>query len=88
MSATLTITKSGVDFVISWTGGTPPYWLQKTDQFPASWHPYGAPTMAVTKTVSNIGNQGYFRLMDQVPLLATASEELPITLLWLVPELT
>lgn len=81
----MTIARSGEDIVVSWTGGEPPFRLQKTDSLsPVVWNFVGDPTMVTSKTLPKTGEQGYFRLMQQVQLMDAEESG---RLFWLIPEL-
>jgi hypothetical protein len=59
-----TVTVSGSDLVLTWSGGTPPYQVQRrADLNPATtWQNEGSPTGTNSATVPITGDQGYFRV--------------------------
>jgi len=72
---------------VSWSGGFPPYQLQKCTRIGDTWNDLGVPTMAVSANVETTGTEGYFRVQQSVPLLNVDLSSLDTKLIWSVPEL-
>lgn len=60
------ITRSGNDISLTWSGGTPPYQVQTSlDLSPASWANIGPPTNGNSATVTVSGSIPFFRIAGQ-----------------------
>lgn len=60
------ITRSGNDISLTWSGGTPPYQVQTSLSLsPGSWTNIGPPTNGNSATVPMSGSSGFFRIAGQ-----------------------
>ena len=83
---TLAIEKVDAGVRVSWSGGFPPYLLQKCDVFGGPWRNIGAPTLATGSTQLIPGTQGYFRVQQSVPLLDIDLTQPGAVLIWETPD--
>lgn len=85
----MSIALNGGNVTLVWDGGVAPFQLQKCDELKDSpnWHLVGNPTMATTSSQPIVGTQGYFRVQEQVPLLAGSWRGYDVLLTWTVPDL-
>ena len=60
------ITRSGTDILLTWSGGTPPYQVQTNDTLaPATWVNIGPATNGNSTTLPMSGSRGFFRIVGQ-----------------------
>ena len=60
------VTRSGSTLTLTWSGGNPPYQVQRrTSWSGGTWASEGAPTSSTTATVPINGSEGYFRIQSQ-----------------------
>jgi hypothetical protein len=60
------VTRNGSNLTLSWSGGNPPYQVQRRSSLSiGDWTNEGPPTSATTATVNITGNEGYFRVQGQ-----------------------
>ena len=86
----MSIKLDGGNVTLTWDDGQPPFQLQKCDALNDSpnWYLVGNPTMATSASQPVIGEQGYFRVQEQVPLLtASWTEDAHVILTWIAPDL-
>jgi hypothetical protein len=61
-----TVTRNGSNLTINWSGGSPPYQVQRRATFSGgSWVNEGTATSSTSATVPIAGNEGYFRVQGQ-----------------------
>jgi hypothetical protein len=60
------VTRNGSNLVVTWSGGTPPYQVERrTTLSGGSWSNEGATTTSTSATVAITGNEGYIRVRGQ-----------------------
>ena len=56
---------AGSQLVLEWSGGTPPYQVQRSPSLSSgSWNNVGPVTSATTLSVSSSGSRGFYRILD------------------------
>ncbi|HAB15101.1 MAG TPA: hypothetical protein PLX89_15820 [Verrucomicrobiota bacterium] len=61
----VTLNAEGTAITISWTGGVPPYQLQRRTQLNGDWVNEGPADASTTRTVPVSGSEGYFQVVGQ-----------------------
>ena len=62
---TVTLSPDGATVTITWTGGAPPYQLQRRTQLNGTWVNEGPSDAAMTRTVPVTGVEGFFQVIGQ-----------------------
>jgi len=85
---TMAIVKNGANVDLSWSGGSPPFQLQKTLSLSAiSWAQIGSPTLARTSMQPITGPEAYFRIQEQIVMQLTGTSDASgIHLTWNSPQ--
>src|SRR5262249_49809564 len=58
------IARTGTTLTITWTGGAPPYTLQKKNSLTGSWNNVATGILGNSTTDMIAGTQGYYRIAD------------------------
>jgi hypothetical protein len=82
----LTIDKVAGGVLVGWSGGFPPYQLQRCDKLGNPLENIGAPTLAMSSIQPNASEEGYFRVWQSVPLLDIDLTQPGVVLIWQIPE--
>lgn len=89
---TIQIVKSGSNVTLSWAGGSPCFQLQQRADLGLGtpWVNSGNATLARSKTVAITGDQGYFRVQEQILMSLSADQSVPnqTRLFWNAPDVT